>query len=147
MTRRTITGCDAVHPDRRGGQHAGVCTGVMAKCRHMLKTLIRRDDDVAVAIRCSVCGVWLPFAPADDTPEALVELRAAELAHDWRTSPAQNPWLLFRGRETGGWMTHGCASLHDDVTDEQAPGYLARAIVMHDEEAQGKPAPSSEGSK
>ena len=30
MTRRYITGCDAVHPDRRGGQHVAMaCPGVL----------------------------------------------------------------------------------------------------------------------
>lgn len=30
MTRRIITGCDAVHPDRRGGQHVAMsCSGVL----------------------------------------------------------------------------------------------------------------------
>ena len=31
MTRRYITGCDAVPPDRRGGQHVAMaCPGVLA---------------------------------------------------------------------------------------------------------------------
>ena len=31
MTIRYITGCDAVHPDRRGGQHVAMrCSGVLA---------------------------------------------------------------------------------------------------------------------
>lgn len=40
MTTRYITGCDAVHPDRRGGQHvAKHCTSVLAI-----------DDDAGVGV-------------------------------------------------------------------------------------------------
>jgi protein subunit release factor A len=30
MTRRYLVGCDVNHPDRRGGQHVGMCLGVLA---------------------------------------------------------------------------------------------------------------------
>ena len=118
----------------------------MAKCRHETslrlvwrfvagreRWILAPDREPHMALRCFDCGHWLPLGPADDTPDALSELRAAELAHDWRTSPVQDPWLLFRGREKDGWAMHVIASLDDDLTDEAAPGYLARAIVRHDE--------------
>lgn len=40
--RRVISGCDAVHPDRRGGQHvAQRCTGVLVI-----------DDDLGIGVMC-----------------------------------------------------------------------------------------------
>ena len=43
MTRRTITGCDAVHPDRRGGQHvAKPCAGAH---------VIDEDTGIGVSVR------------------------------------------------------------------------------------------------
>ena len=41
MTRRTITGCDAVHPDRRGGRHvAKPCVGALVI-----------DEDTGIGVR------------------------------------------------------------------------------------------------
>jgi hypothetical protein len=43
VTRRYITGCDAVHPDRRGGQHVAMrCTGVLVI-----------DDDRSLGVMCN----------------------------------------------------------------------------------------------
>ena len=42
----------------------------------------RRNSAEPHHLRCDRCDVLLPFGPANDTPEALVELRAAELAAD-----------------------------------------------------------------
>ena len=119
----------------------------MAKCKHkhvredywngVLWIPLRnffRHRPAKSRIVCRTCGHWLPLAPADDTPEAMIELRAAELADDWDTSPVQDPVCLFRGREWQGWIAHGHPFIGEDVTDEQAAGYLARAIVRHDEE-------------
>lgn len=43
MTRRIISGCDAVHPDSRGGQHvAKHCTGVLVI-----------DDELGLGVMCN----------------------------------------------------------------------------------------------
>jgi protein subunit release factor B len=44
MSERIITGCDAVHPDRRGGQHvAKPCTGVLII-----------DDELGLGVFCNM---------------------------------------------------------------------------------------------
>jgi protein subunit release factor B len=43
VSERIITGCDAVHPDRRGGQHVAMrCTGVLVI-----------DDDRGIGVMCN----------------------------------------------------------------------------------------------
>ena len=76
---------------------------------------------------CCRCGAWLSLGPANDTPEALVELRAAELS-DIATSHATST-------EAHGW------SLKDgEPSDEFLAGYLGRVIYEHNH--QGPHAPT-----
>lgn len=78
--------------------------------------------------RCLDCGAWLSLGPASDTPAALVELRAAEIAADH----ADLPWVDWNHGEAAGFddrdtpMPYRVESWH--------AGWLAAAIVSHDHE-------------
>jgi protein subunit release factor A len=63
VTRRYITGCDAVHPDRRGGQHVSKpCTGL---------TVI--DDETGLGVTViDVRSQWQLRAEADRLLDMLI---------------------------------------------------------------------------
>lgn len=91
-----------------------------------------------IAATCTECGVWIPLGPANDTAEALVEVRAAEIAEvasisgqpstcgtaDEGVECEECGWIDRHygidsdGSERGGWHA----------------GHLAHAIVNHDDE-------------
>ena len=63
MSIRIITGCDAEHPDRRGGQHvAKHCTGVLVI-----------DDELGLGVMCS-CN-RSQYGNTEGAKEALEHLR------------------------------------------------------------------------
>lgn len=86
---------------------------------------------------CTRCGEWLPLGPANDAPaEVQIEIRAAEIAAVLNV-PNEGLIMLTSFHERRGLWLHAQAERgkawggsHD--CGEQA-GYLARAIVTHDE--------------
>jgi hypothetical protein len=91
---------------------------------------------------CRDCGATLPLGPANDTPEVMVEVRAAAIAADWDNYMSCHRW---HGLESLGATSpeadHG-AMLEADVLLGRSPGrdlvdyyvgHLARCIQDHKE--------------
>ena len=78
---------------------------------------------------CIVCDDYVSWGPSNDTPEVLVEIRAAEIAANY----VDLPWVEWNHGEAAGFdnretpMPHSAESWH--------AGYLARVIVSHDKDA------------
>lgn len=90
----------------------------------------------AEMLTCLDCGAWLSLGPANDTPDALVELRAAEIAAAWADDPASIERTLLD--EHVGFCEYKCHHLGIEmVTAAHHAGWLARAIVQHDAEQEG----------
>lgn len=86
---------------------------------------------------CKECKSNVSLGPANDTPEVMIEIRAAELAslvqwweRDEFESESYGAMCFHNGGTPGDDADGGC-SLYAD--DEHA-GYLARVIATHDEE-------------
>lgn len=77
-------------------------------------------------VTCMDCPEWLPLGPANDTPEVLVEVRAAELAQG---AIGLLTWPLGEFR---GWMASEMAERTPDDPEGQS-GWLAREIYTHRE--------------
>lgn len=116
----------------------------MKRCKHLVTSWTPAPDDLERADgfdwdrrtkeTCVACGQLLPLGPAADSPAALCELRAAELALalTGHTGPLVNAG--FTADEVMGWVI----ARHDLVTpptSSQHSGYLARIIYEHKEEA------------
>lgn len=81
--------------------------------------------------RCFDCREWFPLEPSNDTPDALVELRAAELSLDEPGS--------FSLIESHGWFDwetdYGPGIDYSEKTFARwSAGWLGRAINEHDKE-------------
>lgn len=89
----------------------GPLAGVIAQCQQF---------------RCLDCGAWLSLGPANDTPEVLVEVRAATIA-----AHGDYAVIVMSQCEWFGWSGYsgGMAPYHHELA-----GYLARAIIDHDRE-------------
>ena len=112
----------------------------MSRCRHLRSRMYVGGMTRHI---CIDCGHWLPLGPANDTPEVLVEVRAAAIAADWDNYMNCGGW---QGFETLGACTPdaghapfiesdiaaGRKPAHD-ITDYYA-GHLARCIAIHEEE-------------
>lgn len=88
--------------------------------------------DAVVEVERVVLEIVNGIGPANDTPEVLVEIRAAELAeqHDWWSDPDHDPesygaLCYHNGGTPGADGDGGCSTFADD---EQA-GYLACVIA------------------
>ena len=125
----------------------------MSRCGHPAEArreVSRRAGPAlrAVYLVCDRCGTWLPMGEANDTPEALVELRAASLVHealdldsDWNgflslgmTSPEGQHGPLIEADIAAGRKTQR------DLDDYLA-GHLAGIIATHDTHADEEPTP------
>lgn len=85
------------------------------------------------SIRCGICGlpIGVPCEPqpANDTPDALVELRAAELADVAASNAtAMESWGWF------GWSRDSAPVYFGGTTDQWSAGWLGRCINEHDKE-------------
>lgn len=84
-------------------------------------------------VTCDACGRWLPLGPSDETPERVaIEIRAAELAFNGgpiRTCDNSMP----EDCEGCGWDCWPLVDAMHDAAPAQWAGYLARAIVKHDD--------------
>ena len=74
---------------------------------------------------CVTCGELMPLGPANDTPEVLVEVRAAAIVASEMPLPDD---------EWAGWLCHA----YDDMIgaparDGEWAGWLARVICTHDD--------------
>lgn len=122
----------------------------MRKCEHdSIKRLITRNDRRLEAAVCNACGHWLPLGPADDTPddtpEVLVERMAAEVAADTIERKEGYPGDHWTFDVRLGWARYelGINAVPETpepgiYRDAVLVGYLARAIVRHDEEVRGE---------
>ena len=107
------------------------------RCRHNYTRTITRDGREtwstyrrratvdAVRWTCRDCGETLPLGPANDTPEVLVEVRAAAIVASEMPLPDD---------EWAGWLCHA----YDDMIgaparDGEWAGWLARVICTHDD--------------
>ena len=80
---------------------------------------------------CVDCNEMLSLGPANDTPEALVELRAAEIAVQVRGARLSERMELRLSRaESIGWQVAELASV-SLINDGERAGYLARVIHEH----------------
>jgi hypothetical protein len=97
-------------------------------CGHKFADLIRKPRQ----IRCIGCGRSHALGPSRDTPEALVELRAAEIAVELNATLAGN--LAAFGEMRGGTEAFGYWLHHTHQTPvgpHESAGWLAREIVWH----------------
>lgn len=93
---------------------------------------------------CAYCNKLFPFVePSNDTPDALVELRAAALvADEVVTAKKLNLKRLQRVEPVGyggvmsGVIVHVHDSLRGDLDCDESAGWLARVIAMHVDEGQ-----------
>jgi hypothetical protein len=113
---------------------------VASRCRHRRFTLenSRVGGDIGLTFdmwirRCMRCGMPLPLGPANDTPEALMELRAAELAADYLDCRFTEIWRTASADEHDGWSMHYGMWGGFDAPGKWS-GWLAREIATHGEE-------------
>ena len=109
--------------------HTSLTRGILTT-RYEAGTYHYRECEVK---RCKACGAWLGLGPANDTPDALVELRAAEIAADemgrMMTGPIDHEvlgYILACQAERGFAFDRKC------INGSQRAGYLARQIATHD---------------
>lgn len=89
------------------------------------------EHDAAV---CNSCGAWLSLGESSDTPDALVELRAAEIAADLETPRGADVSYLEHLGMLGDEIAvsrPGCGIVVTRIGSWRA-GYLARVISSHD---------------
>ena len=82
------------------------------------------------ALRCRGCGELLGMEPASDTPDVLVEIRAAELA----LTPLDeitvgSATAVADGAEIAGWIDHAFDSAKVPDQPGEWSGWLAREIL------------------
>ena len=99
-----------------------------ARCRHAFARHMNGVTGSGHAVharRCWHCPTWLPLGPSNDAPpEVQQEIRAAEIAAD-------SIGARMNMDEVFGWGDYDM--LGDGDTDAWHAGYLARAIVEHEE--------------
>ena len=108
----------------------------MSWCRHRSAPYRYTNRTVYGTVERLVCdcGETLSLGPAHDTPAALMELRAAELAQavrDERTQPGAPTGVFWTMEENAGWIAHkhGRTSLFGCEA-----GWLARDIWTDEED-------------
>jgi predicted RNA-binding Zn-ribbon protein involved in translation (DUF1610 family) len=78
--------------------------------------------------RCIDCGEWLSLGPANDTPEVLVEIRAAEIASGG--GPSLEHTMNIFDCESCGWRNNWWEPCNPvKRNDPFWAGWLAREIV------------------
>ena len=98
--------------------------------------------------RCLDCGAWLSLGPANDEPAKVqVEIRAAELAAEWKpvggivpcsTSTERVGWLLWPHEaprtidESAGWLASQIQNHRMDGQNVAGAEHAARVIATHD---------------
>jgi hypothetical protein len=111
------------------------------RCRHpasVLRSAIicGATPDIGIGMLTSLClrcGELLPLGPAKDTPDALMELRAAELAADYLDCRFTEIWRTASADEHDGWSMHYGMWGGFDAPGKWS-GWLAREIATHGEE-------------
>lgn len=94
--------------------------------RHRKHAFMRRLNGERMCVRCE-------FEEAADTPEVLVEIRAAEIA----ARTPQFPLTIgeaqkhMNGAEIAGWIEHAYDSDKVPEQDGEWAGWLARVIATH----------------
>lgn len=83
MTRRYVTGCEAVHPDRRGGQHVAMsCSGVLAIDEDAQLGVLVMDERSQIKNKQKADTLldWMIELGADDTrhSSSLAEMKGLE---------------------------------------------------------------------
>ena len=102
----------------------------MKRCHHTYP-VIRDIDEFglhygkAISRWCLLCADYVPWGPARDTPAALVELRAAEIA----ISGPDFTQMTFHER-MGWWLSKLPMAVPE--SDDCWAGWLASAIAAHD---------------
>jgi hypothetical protein len=80
-------------------------------------------------VLCISCSALLPFGPSFDSPEVLIEIRAAEIVELSKESPLT---LVMESEEQSGWrdwpFDYGEPNSEDPGRNA---GWLARAILEH----------------
>ncbi len=114
-------------------------------CRHPLCRINHWDGRMWVSCdafaqskpgrkRCVDCGHWLPLGPANDDSEAVrVEIDAARIVAAVDDGLPFLAWFADLGSlcaAHNGWLDQ---DTHDAGLPEYTAGYLARAIVSHDD--------------
>lgn len=91
-----------------------------------------KGEPAPVAWRCVRCDEYAPLGPSNDTPAAMVELRAAEVAA--RYAPVTEQWLrgTMTDCERDGWENAFAPDWAPTGLPEEA-GALARYIATHEE--------------
>lgn len=102
------------------------------KCRHENARDLRcvSVDVPYLCRRCVTCGYYLSLGPANDTPEVLVEIRAAEIAADLADNKCHATFLERCGFNETNPPLRGGGTVALDTTGTRA-GYLARCIATH----------------
>ena len=85
-----------------------------------------REKSICEVHICCDCGEWLSLGPSNDTPEVLVEIRAAELA----ASAEDGRFDSFTICEADGWMGYDNPDFDPTCAPEEV-GWLAWHIWMH----------------
>lgn len=103
----------------------------MSRCRHRWRPeMIAALLTVSRHLVCHVCECVIPLGRANDTPEALVELRAARLV----TLDNRIDGRKTTEAEEVGAVRYLIDSIYTDTLPRGGDaGWLAAAIVMHEE--------------
>lgn len=117
----------------------------MREVRRIVRDLLAREDHVLVQLRCAKCNAFVPICAATDTPDVLVEIRAAEIAalelRVGSTTHTIRDGIVPYGMsmvEDEGWFSAEMDTgsvLNEDVEERAAgrrAGWLAYAITHHD---------------
>lgn len=83
---------------------------------------------------CPTCKTTAVHGPSTDTPEVLVEIRAAELALGVHDDGGPRLKRFTDGAEYAGWIEHAFDSAKVPEQPGEWAGWLARQIATHDEE-------------
>lgn len=119
----------------------------MSKCGHkdvVKKSLVHqptgfviKDSDCAEISLCMDCGEWLPLGDANDNGDAMIELRAEEMAVEFGESGFYS-WGGWTKLELMGWAMHAEVSADDMLRNlcvptnrEMQAGWLANTIWQH----------------
>jgi len=107
------------------------------RCRHVLARGYDNNGTTYgqdVFTWCFECMDYVPWGPANDTPEVLVEIRAAEIAARWIAPVSgfdDGPAELSIAEDIGWLFSIGCPDPGRDAPNDPAEwsGWLAREIL------------------